>query len=75
MRWKSKSQLFHNERAIYIARHAGLNMVGFNAREVDSFNSLKTRIRERFARVKTVLDVCLLKTRPKFLGPRIKIGP
>ena len=68
------SQEFHNQRAIYIARHEGIDALGFNAGEVDSYNSLRTRIREQFARVKTVLDVCLLGTRPKFLGPRIEIG-
>ena len=68
------SQEFHNQRAIYIARHKGINAVGFNAQEVASYQSFRTKLREHFARVKTVLDVCLLGTRPKFLGPRIEIG-
>lgn len=68
------SQEFHNQRAIYIARHKGIDALGFNAREVDAFNSAGTRIREQFARVKTVLDVYLFRTRPKFLGPRVEIG-
>jgi SanA protein len=69
------SQEFHNQRAIYIARHAGIDAIGFNARAVDSYNSFRTRFRELFARVRTVLDVCLLGTRPKFLGPKVEIGP
>lgn len=68
------SQEFHNQRAIYIAQHEGMDAVGFNAQEVDAYNSFRTRVREQFARVKTVLDVCLLKTRPKFTGPQIRIG-
>ncbi|MEI6149964.1 MAG: ElyC/SanA/YdcF family protein [bacterium] len=68
------SQEFHNRRAIYIARSQGIDALGFNAKEVDAFNSFRTKVRERFALVKTVLDVCLLGTHPKFLGPRIEIG-
>ena len=59
---------------VAIAGHQGIDALGFNAREVDSFNSFRTKVREQFAMVKTVLDVCLLRTRPKFLGPRIGIG-
>ncbi|MBM4163321.1 MAG: vancomycin high temperature exclusion protein [Lentisphaerae bacterium] len=68
------SQEFHNQRAIYLARHEGIDAVGFNAREVTSVRGVRTTLREQFARVKAVLDVCLLGTRPKFLGPRIEIG-
>lgn len=68
------SQEFHNRRAIYIAGHQGIDALGFNAREVDSVNSFRTKVREQFAMVKTVLDVCLLRTRPKFLGPQIEVG-
>ena len=68
------SQEFHNQRAIYIAKAHGVDALGFNAGNVDSFNSFRTRLRERIARVKTVLDVCLLRTHPKFLGPRVEIG-
>lgn len=68
------SQKFHNQRAIYIASHKGIDAIGFNAQEVDSYNSFFTKFRELFARVKTVLDVSLLGTGPKFLGPEIAIG-
>jgi SanA protein len=68
------SQEFHNQRAIYIARHQGLDAIGFNAAGVRARRSLRTMVREQFARVKTVLDVNLLRTGPKFLGPRIEIG-
>jgi len=68
------SQEFHNQRAIYLARHEGIDAIGFNAEEVDSHNSFGTKLREQLARVKTVLDVYLLRTRPAFLGPKIPIG-
>lgn len=68
------SQEFHNQRAIYIARHEGIDALGFNARDVVSFQGYRTRFREYFARVKTVLDLYLLRTRPKFLGSSITIG-
>lgn len=67
------SQEFHSQRAIYIARHNGMDAIGFNARHVDAYNGFRTRLRELFARVKTVLDVTLLGTQPHFSGPRINI--
>ena len=66
------SQQFHNQRAIYIARHRGLDAIGFNAREVNTRSSIRTKLREQFARVKTVLDMAL-GVRPKFLGPPVEI--
>jgi SanA protein len=68
------SQEFHNQRAIYIAGHQGIDALGFNARDVDSCHSLRTRFREKLARVKTVLDVYVLGTQPQFRGPIIEIG-
>ncbi len=68
------SQAFHNQRAIYIARHVKLDAIGFNAKEVNAYHSTSTKMREQFARVKTVLDICLLGTQPKFLGKKIEIS-
>lgn len=68
------SQQFHNERALYIAKKKGINAVGFNARDVDFRYGYKTKLREKFARVKTILDIHLLNTQPKFLGPKIEIS-
>jgi len=47
--------------------------VAFNAKDVPSKYSVKTSIREYFARAKCVLDIYLLHTSPKFLGEKIKI--
>lgn len=68
------SQKFHNERAIYIAKAHGLDAVGFDARDVSKAGGIKTRLRESLARVKTILDVHVLSTEPKFLGPKVAIN-
>lgn len=68
------SQEFHNQRALFIANKSGIHAIAFNAQEVGKNYSLKTRIREYFARVKCVLDIYILHTDPKFLGEKIKIG-
>ena len=67
------SQKFHNERAIFIALHKGIDAIGFNAREVADADTLVTRCREQLARVRTILDVYLLDTPPRFLGDKIRI--
>lgn len=66
------SQQFHNERAIYIARQKGINAIGFNAKDVSVHYGLKTRIRERLARVKMIIDLTIGK-KPKYLGQKIEI--
>ena len=66
------SQKFHNERAIYLAKKYGIQVVGFNAKDVEGRSGFKTKLREYFARTKAVLDVITGKS-PKFLGDKIKI--
>ncbi|MRI02449.1 vancomycin high temperature exclusion protein [Kriegella sp. EG-1] len=66
------SQKFHNERAIYLGKHKGLNAIGFNAKDVSGQNGLKVHIREYFARVKVFLDM-FMNTQPKFFGDKIEI--
>ncbi len=67
------SQQFHNERALYIAHHNGMTAIGYNARDVGQFYGLKTMLREKLARTKTLLDVHVLNTVPRFLGDKITI--
>ncbi len=70
------SQRFHNERALYIARRSGIpDAVAFNATDVTSDWIFKMYLREIPARIKAVLDVEILGTKPKFLGNKIPIGP
>lgn len=67
------SQEFHNERAIFIARHYGIEAFGYNAEDLSlNRSSYKTKIREVFARVKVFIDIALGIT-PKFLGEPIDI--
>ncbi len=54
------SQKFHNERAIYQAKHLGLdveNLQGYNAKTPRSRRAYLTTIREYFARVKMFIDI------------------
>lgn len=69
------SQEFHNRRAIFIARHRGLDAIGFNAMDVDAYDGFRTRCREQLAEVNTLLDVYLFSWQPKFLGPKVTLGP
>lgn len=68
------SQAFHNQRAIYIGCKHEMDVVGYNARDVNPYSGFKTRCREHLARVKAVIDVAIIKRRPKFLGKPIVIG-
>jgi len=68
------SQESHNQRAIFIAGHKGVDAIGFNAEAVSGYSSFRTECREQLARVKTVMDIYLLRTEPKFLGEEVPIG-
>lgn len=67
------SQRFHNLRALYIAKHFGIDAVAYNAEEVRTLKSIKVRFRERFARVKALFDLYLFNTKPRYLGKKIHI--
>ena len=66
------SQEFHNRRAIYIAKHYGLNTIGYNAKDVNLLVSLRVNLREKLSRVNVFLDL-LINRQPKFLGERVEI--
>ena len=67
------SQPFHNERALYIATRKGLDVVAFNARDVQLRRwQIRMSVREWLARTKAVLDVYTHK-QPHFLGEPITI--
>ncbi len=67
------SQEFHNQRAIYIARHRGVDAIGFNAADVDTYDSFATRCREAVARANMLLDIFVFGRAPKFLGKKVEI--
>ncbi len=67
------SQKFHNERALFIADKYDIDAIAYNAKDVSRRYGLKVMLREKFARVKTLLDLYILPTKPKFLGEKIVI--
>lgn len=67
------TQEFHGRRAVFIARHKGLDAVAFAAGNVPAEFGGKVMIRELFAKVKAVLDVYIFRTGPRFLGEPIHI--
>jgi SanA protein len=54
------SQPFHNHRALYICLHSDIHAVSFAAQDVPKMYSVKTILREYFARPLTLVDVHLL---------------
>jgi SanA protein len=67
------SQKFQNERAIFIGRKHDIEIVGFNAKDVQQYGGFKTNVREVFARVKVFIDIYILNKQPKFLGDPVTI--
>lgn len=63
------SQQWHNERAIYIARHFDLDAIAFCAKDYTAGRRiyLKNHLREALAKVKVVIDLMFDK-QPHFLG-------
>ena len=67
------SQLFHNERALFIARNKNMNAIAFNANDVSKNFGFGTLVREKFARVKCIIDLYLIPAKAHFLGAKISI--
>lgn len=67
------SQAFHNQRAIYLAQHYGIDAIALNAEDLDFQHGKYTQFRERFARVRALLDATLLRRTPHFLGDKVVI--
>jgi len=67
------SQEFHNERAIFLAQYYGMTAYGYNAKDLSlNRSSFKTKVREKFARVKVFVDIVMGKG-PRHLGDPVKI--
>lgn len=63
------SQDFQVRRAVYIAQHRGIVASGVVAVDPFSNTIALTQLREIFARVKMLIEVHVLHTQPRFLGP------
>jgi len=61
------SQRFHLERALVIADHFEIDAVGYAAKDVSFDVAPRVYVREALARVKMVLDLYVLRTKPKFI--------
>lgn len=67
------SQQFHNERGVFLAQYYGLTAYGYNAKDVPlNRSSVRTKVREVFARVKVFVDIIIDK-QPKYLGDPVEI--
>lgn len=66
------SQHWHNEHALYIAHHIGIEAVAFDAKDWSGFTSLRLQVREWLARTKMAIDL-LFQRDPHFLGEKIEI--
>lgn len=65
------SQRFHLQRALFIADAKGIKATGFVASDpTHGTPYYKVMVREWFAKVKAVLDCYVLRTQPKFPGPK-----
>jgi SanA protein len=67
------SQRFHCLRAVYLARAAGIDAVGFAAQDVGGATGMRIRLREVLARTQAVVDWNILHREPKFLGEPVAI--
>jgi SanA protein len=64
---------FHQPRALFLARAAGLDAIGYPSHAVPFKWAKKTLAREIGSRVKAWLDVFVLRTEPRFYGPAVPI--
>lgn len=68
------SQRAHDQRALLIAKHYKIDAIAFAADDVRFRYAIGSHIREWFARVKVLLDLYILHTAPKHLGPKEQLN-
>ena len=64
------SQRDHDERALLIARHYGIDAIAYAADDVAFQYAPRTHVHEWLAEVKVVLDLFVLHTAPRHLGAK-----
>lgn len=67
------SQHFHNERALYIAEHQGIDAIAWDAGDEGIRRTRWSWVRERGARLKMWKDI-LFEVDPHFLGEPVELG-
>ena len=68
------SQRFHLSRALFLARHLGIDAWGFEARDVSSPYSVFTELRRFPSALRAYVDVWLDAPSGQPAGPAVKIG-
>jgi SanA protein len=69
------SQRFHLERALFLAHAKGQQVIGLIAKDIPGTPAAyRMQLRELLARLKAVLDLYLLDTKPKYYGGKEKVG-
>jgi len=71
------TQDFHIPRSLYLGRSFGLDVIGVSAPPIHNYTwwtLQRHAVRELIAQTKAFLDVEILRTRPKFLGPSIDLA-
>jgi SanA protein len=66
---------FHAARAVFLARHFGIDAVAFSPEPVPFKWSAQARLREVAARVRAVADVFVINKQPRYLGPLVEVDP
>lgn len=66
------SQMFHNERALFIANKKGVKAIGINAQDPPTNMQIKVMLREKLARVKMIIDL-LFNKQPRFYGDKVEL--
>ncbi|WP_245986651.1 SanA/YdcF family protein [Vibrio pectenicida] len=64
------TQKFHCERALFIANFHHIKAKCFAVPGPSAHSGYQVRLREVFARAKAVLDLYIMREKPKFLGPK-----
>jgi SanA protein len=67
------TQGFQNNRAVFIGRNTGIDVIGYNAEDVPFSVGIHTYTREIFARVLAFLDVYVWKSDATVYGPKENI--
>ncbi len=66
------TQKFHLPRAVYTARHLGINAVGVSADRHDYSFQNRLSFREKWATALAWVQVHVTKPKPYFLGPKVE---
>jgi SanA protein len=68
------SQRDHDERALLIAQHNGIDAIAYAADDVDFHYAVRAHIHEWLAEIWVVLDLWVFHTQPKHLGPHVPMN-